>query len=67
MRALRINGRRIPCQTCRRRYAVLAWANTVAVCTQCNRALFLGYMIGRDAEATEINSKYTLTRKEAQE
>lgn len=65
MRALRINGHRIPCKICRARYAVLAWENLMPVCAQCNRAFFVGYMIGRSAEYDDIARRYTLTRKEA--
>ena len=67
MRPLRINGHRIPCKICRAHYAVLAWEHTFAVCNQCNRAFFIGYMMGRNAEADDIARHYTLTRKEGTE
>ena len=63
MRPLRIDGRRIPCQTCRRRYAVIRWENTIAVCASCNRAFFIGYMLGRNVEAADTYAKYDLVRK----
>ena len=63
MRALRIDGRRVPCQTCRRRYAVIRWEHTMAVCGSCNRAFFMGYMLGRNAEADAIYEKYDLVMK----
>ena len=44
MKALRINGHRIPCQVCRKNYAVIQWKGTWSVCTTCNRAFFIGYM-----------------------
>ena len=63
MRPLRIDGRRIPCQTCRRRYAVIQWAGTVSVCASCNRAFFAGFMVGRNTKATDIYAKYDLVKK----
>lgn len=63
MRALRIDGRRVPCQICRRRYAVIRWEHTMAVCASCNRAFFIGYTLGRNAEATAIYEKYDLVKK----
>lgn len=63
MKPLRINGRRIPCQTCRRRYAVIRWEHTLAVCASCNRAFFMGYMLGRNVEANKIYEKYDLVKK----
>lgn len=63
MRALRIDGRRIPCQICRRRYAVIRWEHTMSVCASCNRAFFMGYMLGRNVEATKIYEKYDLVKK----
>lgn len=44
MRPLRINGHRVPCQVCRRNYAVIQWKGTWSVCNACNRAFFIGYM-----------------------
>ena len=63
MRPLCIDGRRIPCQICRRRYAVLAWKNGPAICAQCNQAFFIGYMVGRNAEYTALRRKYDLVKK----
>ena len=63
MRALRIDGRRVPCQTCKRRYAVIRWEHTMAVCASCNRAFFVGYMLGCNAEANKIYEKYDLVKK----
>ena len=67
MRPLRINGHRVPCQVCRRHYAVIQWHGTMAICGACNRAFFIGYMVGRNAEYDIIARHYTLTRKEASE
>lgn len=63
MRPLRINGRRIPCQTCRRRYAIIMWAGTTAVCASCNRAFFVGFMVGRNVGVADICETYDLVKK----
>ena len=67
MRPLRINGRRIPCQTCRRRYAVIQWAGTVSVCASCNRAFFAGFMVGRNTGVADICETYDLVKKKGAE
>ena len=63
MKPLRINGRRIPCQTCRRRYAIIMWAGTTAVCASCNRAFFVGFMVGRNTGVADICETYDLVKK----
>lgn len=63
MKPLRIDGRRIPCQTCRRRYAIIRWAGTVSVCASCNRAFFTGFMVGRNVAVEDLYNTYDLVPK----
>ena len=35
----------------------------MSVCASCNRAFFMGYMLGRNVEATKIYEKYDLVKK----
>ena len=67
MKPLRINGRRIPCQTCRRRYAIIMWAGTTAVCASCNRAFFVGFMVGRNTGVEDLYNTYDLVPKKKEE
>ena len=63
MKPLRIDGRRITCQTCRRRYAIIMWAGTTAVCASCNRAFFVGFMVGRNVGVEDLYNTYDLVPK----
>ena len=65
MKALRIDGHRVPCQICRRRYAIIRWEHTMCVCGSCNRAFFMGYMIGRNTGVAETYDR--LKKKGASE
>ena len=62
MRTIRIGGRRLRCRICKHRYATISFYK-VSLCSRCLRAFFLGHMIGRNAEADLIYSKYDLIPK----
>ena len=62
MRPIRIGGRRVPCQCCRRKYAS-APVFGMTVCGDCLRALFIGVKIGEELEWDRIKTIYELKRK----
>lgn len=62
MRPIRIGGRRVICPICRRRYATAHVLGTIT-CGRCLRALFIGYMTGKNSALDEIYKKYELKKR----
>ena len=57
MTPLRIDGHRVPCRICRRRYAAIQWKVTnMAVCAECNRAFFIGVVTGQNILANKTEA-----------
>lgn len=62
MRPIRIGGRRVICPMCRCRYATARVLGTIT-CGRCLRALFIGYMTGKNSALDEIYKKYELKKR----
>lgn len=66
MRPIRINGHRVRCPYCKRKYANAPVFGTVC-CSACLRALTVGVFTGRVLEYDDLASKYDLIPKGAKE
>lgn len=66
MRPIRVGGRRIKCPICKRKYA-MAPVFGMVTCGSCLKALFVGFMAGKNHTWTEVYEKYDIKRKEVKE